>query len=60
MQYEKTTLTQIIQARTMFCSAKSIGEKAQANNMLSNALGHLFAVAENYPDRSHLQDIQYL
>src|SRR2546422_1217421 len=48
--HEKETLERVIQARNMAMSAKSIGEQAQAENMLSGALKSLFAVSEAYPD----------
>ena len=37
-------------ARTSFMSAKTVGEKAQSDNMIAGALKSLFAVAENYPE----------
>lgn len=49
MKYEKETLTEITKARTAFNGAKTIKEKAQAENMLSRALTGFYAVAENYP-----------
>ena len=48
--HEKDTLERVIQARNMAVNAKSIGEHAQAENMLSGALKSLFAVAEAYPN----------
>ena len=48
--HEKDTLTQIIQARNSFISAKTDGEKLAANDQLSGVLKNLFAVAESYPD----------
>src|SRR5713226_922609 len=48
--HEKETLERVIQARNMAVSAKSVGEQAQAENILSGALKSLFAVAEAYPD----------
>jgi LemA protein len=50
MQYEQKTFQLITEARTAFLKAGSVGEKAQADNMISGALKTLFAVAENYPD----------
>jgi LemA protein len=50
MQYEQKTFQLITEARTAFMKAGSVGEKAQADNMISGALKSLFAVAENYPD----------
>lgn len=42
-------------------SAGSLAEKAQANNMITEAMKSLFAVAEAYPDlkaSSNFQDLQ--
>lgn len=50
MKYEKTVLINVTKARTAFMSAKTVPEKAQADNMMTSALKSLFAVAENYPD----------
>ena len=50
MQYEQKTFQLITEARTAYMKAGSVGEKAQADNMLSGALKTLFAVSENYPD----------
>jgi LemA protein len=40
----------VIQARQQGLDAGSIDEKAAAANMISGALGKLFALAEAYPD----------
>jgi len=50
MQYEQKTFQMIAEARTSFMQATSVGQKAQADNMMSGALKSLFAVAENYPE----------
>jgi LemA protein len=50
MQYEQKTFQLITEARTAFMSANTVGEKAQADNLISGALKSLFAVAENYPE----------
>jgi len=50
MQYEQKTFQLITEARTAFMKAGSVGEKAQADNMISGALKSLFAVDENYPE----------
>ncbi len=47
--FEKSTLTQVTALRSQIVSG-SVQDKAQANNMLSQALKSIFAVAENYPD----------
>ena len=49
-EYEAATLEKVIQARQQGISANSVDEKAAAANMLSGALGKLFALAEAYPD----------
>jgi LemA protein len=49
MQHERQTLEAVTEARTASLSAATIGQKAQADLQLTNALRGLFAVAENYP-----------
>ncbi len=48
--HERGTLEAVIQARNMAVSAKTVGERAEAENVLTGALKSLFAVAEAYPD----------
>lgn len=50
MQYEQQTLERITQARTAYMQAATVGQKAQADLLVTGALRGLFAVAENYPD----------
>ncbi|HIH11878.1 TPA: LemA family protein [Candidatus Woesearchaeota archaeon] len=49
MKHESKTFTEIAKARSALLSAKTMGEKASADNMITGALKTLFAVAENYP-----------
>src|SRR6202789_3551471 len=49
MQHEHQTLRAVTQARAASMNAASIGQKAQAEVMMTGALRGLFAVAENYP-----------
>lgn len=49
-KHEKTTLNEVIEARNRAVSAGSVEGQAQAEGMLSAALGKLFALAEAYPD----------
>lgn len=48
--YEADTLEKVIQARQQGMNATTVAEKGEAENMLSGALGKLFALAEAYPD----------
>ncbi len=48
--FEKDVQTQIAQARSAYAQAKTVGEKAQADNMMTSTLKSLFAVSENYPE----------
>lgn len=49
-KHEKDLLENITKARSALMSAGTTHEKADANNMLTESLKSLFAVAENYPD----------
>jgi len=49
MTHEKTVLEEITRARSLYTGAKTLGEKATADNALTGALKTLFAVSENYP-----------
>jgi LemA protein len=48
-KHEKELLENVTKARTALMSAKTPKESGDANNVLTEALGKLFAVAENYP-----------
>jgi len=48
--HEKGTFEEITKARSAFQSAGSPQQEAKANDMMSMALGRLFAVAEAYPE----------
>lgn len=49
-KHEKEVFENVTKARTALMGAKGVGEKAEADNMLTGALKSLFAVAEAYPD----------
>lgn len=60
-KHEKTVFEDVTKARSALMSAKTLPEKAQADNMLTGALKSLFAVAEAYPDlkaNTNFQDLQ--
>ncbi len=50
MAHERETLEAVIKARNAYGTGRNSSEKAQAENQIAGALGHLFAVAEQYPD----------
>lgn len=49
MQFERDTLDRVIQARTRALNASGVRESAAAENELSQSLGRLLVVMENYP-----------
>jgi LemA protein len=48
-KHEKTVFSEVTKARSALLAARSLAKKAEAADMLTSALGKLFAVAENYP-----------
>lgn len=50
VKHEREIFVEVTRARNAAISAQSISEKAKADNMLSQTLKSLFAVAENYPN----------
>ncbi len=58
--HEKTTLQQVMEARGAVSSARGTSERIQAENMLTRAIGGIYAVAENYPDLKANQSFQQL
>lgn len=48
-KHEKSVFTEVTKARTEAIGAKTLPEKAKAENALSETLKSIFAVAENYP-----------
>jgi len=48
--HEKTTLQNVVEARTKAVSAQGVEAQAQAEGELSSALGRLMVVVEQYPD----------
>ena len=60
MKYEEDVLTKVTLARTKFLDAESVQEKAESNNMITDALKSLFAVSENYPELKASENFQQL
>src|SRR5215510_6496754 len=50
MQHERAIFDKLSEARGALAAARNIPERAEAEGMLSRALGNFFAVAESYPD----------
>ncbi len=63
-KHEKETFENVTQARSQAMQAREsggdTGQQAQAENMLTDTLKSLFAVAENYPDLKASQNFQEL
>ena len=49
-EHEKSTFNAVTQARAAAVGAQGVAEQAGAENMLTQSLGRLFAVAESYPE----------
>ncbi|MEQ8559691.1 MAG: LemA family protein [Henriciella sp.] len=59
--HERETLQEVIDARNSAVAAESPGDMAQAEGMLTSALGKLFALSEAYPDlkaNENFKDLQ--
>ena len=50
MEFERSTLQKVTQARNMYQQAVTVDQKAQADQSMTSALRGFFAVAENYPE----------
>ncbi len=49
-KHEKNVFIDVTKARTQAMGAKGMANKAEAENMLTDALKSVFAIAENYPE----------
>ena len=59
-KYEKEVFEKVTAARTAALNASGVVAKAQAENVLSETLKSIFAVAENYPDLKASQNFLQL
>ncbi len=60
-KHEKELFENVTKARTSFLHAKTVHEKADANNQMTETLKSIFAVAEGYPDlkaNANFQELQ--
>jgi LemA protein len=60
MTHERETLESVTRARAAAQSANTVGEKAEADGQMRQALANLFAVAEQYPDLKASANFQQL
>ena len=60
MAHEKDVLEEIAKMRSMAQNASSVAQTAQAESQLSQALGRLFAVMENYPQLRANENVMQL
>jgi LemA protein len=58
--HEQETFEEVTRARTAAQQAKTVPEQAEAENMLTAAIGRLFAVAEAYPELRATENFQQL
>jgi LemA protein len=58
--HERATFEEVTEARTRAQQAEGVEEQAQAENVLTAALGRLFAVAEAYPELRATENFQQL
>ena len=49
MQHERAVFDKLSEARQALATARGVGERSEAEGMLTRALGQFFAVAEAYP-----------
>jgi LemA protein len=59
-KHEKSVFEEVTKARSALLGARTLEKKAQANNMLTDALKTLFAVAENYPNLQASENFKQL
>jgi len=60
MEFEQDTLEKVISARAKAVAATGPQDKAVSENMLTQALGKLFAVMENYPQLKSNENVMQL
>jgi LemA protein len=60
MDFERSTLEAVISARNKAVSASGVAQTAKAEGELTQALGRLFALTENYPELKSNQNVLQL
>jgi LemA protein len=60
MQFEQDTLEKVIAARNSAVAARGVAESAEKENVLTQTLSRLFALAENYPNLKANESVKTL
>jgi LemA protein len=60
MDFERTTLEAVISARNKAVGATGVAQVAKAEGELTQALGRLFALSENYPQLKATENVKQL
>ena len=60
MQFEQDTLEKVIAARNSAVAARGVADTAEKENVLTQALSRLFALAENYPNLKANESVRSL
>jgi LemA protein len=60
MQFEQDTLEKVIAARNSAVAARGVAESAEKENILTQTLSRLFALAENYPNLKANESVKTL
>ncbi len=60
MQFEQDTLEKVIAARNSAVAARGVAETAEKENVLTQSLSRLFALAENYPNLKANESVKTL
>ena len=60
MQFEQDTLEKVIQARNSAVAARGVADAADKENVLTQTLSRLFALAENYPQLKANESVRAL
>jgi LemA protein len=57
MKYEQETLQKVMEARSKALTSTGVKETAEAENLLTQSLGRIFALMENYPELKSNQNV---
>ncbi len=60
MQFEQDTLEKVITARNTAVAARGVADAAEKENVLTQTLSRLFALAENYPNLKANESVKSL